>query len=72
MLQAVIVSAVRSPIGRARKGSLVELRPDDLATTIARAALDRVPEFDRGQLDDLMLGCAEPHDEHGFKLARRV
>src|SRR4051794_16104687 len=65
MPEAVIVAAVRSPIGRAVKGSLAGVRPDDLATTIVRAALDQVPQLDPTELDDLHLGCGEPYDEHG-------
>ena len=72
MPEAVIVSAVRTPIGRAHKGSLVDLRPEDLATTVVQAAFDRVPELDPAQVEDLLLGCAEPHDEHGANLARRI
>jgi acetyl-CoA C-acetyltransferase len=72
MAEAVIVAAVRSPIGRARKGSLKDVRPDDLAATIVRAALDRVPELDPADVDDLLLGCGVPGGEHGFNLARVV
>lgn len=72
MAEAVIVAATRSPIGRARKGSLVDVRPDDLAAMTIKAALDQVPALDPATLDDLHLGCAEPHDEHGGNLARRV
>jgi acetyl-CoA C-acetyltransferase len=72
MPEAVIVAAARSPIGRAFKGSLVELRPDDLATAIVAAALGQVPQLDRADVDDLYLGCAEPFDEQGANLARRV
>jgi acetyl-CoA C-acetyltransferase len=72
MPEAVIVSAVRSPIGRAGKGSLVDVRPDDLAATIVQAAFDRVPGLTPADVDDLLLGCAEPSDEHGANLARRV
>src|SRR3954447_26357040 len=57
MPEAVIVSAARSPIGRAFKGSLTGLRPDDLTATIVRAALDKVPELDPTEIDDLYLGC---------------
>ena len=64
MAEAVIVAATRSPIGRARKGSLVDVRPDDLAAMTIKAALDQVPALDPATLDDLHLGCAEPHDEH--------
>ncbi len=72
MPEAVIVAAVRSPIGRAFKGSLVSIRPDDLAVQMVRAALDRVPELDPTDIDDLMLGCGLPGGEQGFNLARVV
>ena len=72
MAEAVIVSVARSPIGRARKGSLATIRPDDLATQIVRAALDQVPELDPTQIDDLMLGCGQPGGESGFNLGRVV
>ena len=72
MAEAVIVSTARSPIGRAAKGSLVTMRPDDLATQIVRAALDKVPELDPGSIDDLMMGCAMPGGESGFNIGRVV
>ncbi len=72
MPEAVIVAAARSPIGRAYKGSLKELRPDDLAARIVRAALDQVPQLDPGRLDDLVLGCGVPGGEQGFNMARVV
>jgi acetyl-CoA C-acetyltransferase len=72
MPEAVIVSAVRSAIGRANKGSLVDVRPEDLAVSTIRAALDRVPQLDPADVEDILLGCAEPHDEHGANMARRV
>ena len=72
MPEAVIVSAARSPIGRAFKGSLTEVRPDDLAATIVRAALDQVPELDPAEIDDLYLGCGLPGGESGFNMARIV
>ncbi|WP_431034294.1 acetyl-CoA C-acetyltransferase [Streptomyces sp. P6-2-1] len=72
MPEAVIVSAARSPIGRAFKGSLKELRPDDLTATIVRAALDKVPELDPHDIDDLMLGCGLPGGEQGNNLGRVV
>ena len=70
--EAVIVATARSPIGRALKGSLSELRPDDLAATIVRAALDKVPQLDPTEIDDLMLGCGLPGGEQGFNLGRVV
>jgi acetyl-CoA C-acetyltransferase len=72
MPEAVIVATARSPIGRAFKGSLIGVRPDDLAATIVRAALDKVPGLDPADIDDLMLGCAEPEGKQGVNMARRV
>ncbi|MEV0943787.1 acetyl-CoA C-acetyltransferase [Micromonospora wenchangensis] len=69
---AVIVATARSPIGRAFKGSLREVRPDDLAATIVQAALDKVPGLDPATIDDLYLGCGLPGGEQGFNLARVV
>jgi acetyl-CoA C-acetyltransferase len=70
--EAVIVATARSPIGRAAKGSLVEMRPDDLAAGIVRAVLDKVPALDPHEIDDLLLGCGLPGGEQGFNLARVV
>ncbi|SHL99455.1 acetyl-CoA C-acetyltransferase [Actinacidiphila paucisporea] len=72
MPEAVIVSAARSPIGRAFKGSLKDLRPDDLAATIISTALAKVPQLDPRDIDDLMLGCGLPGGEQGFNLGRIV
>ena len=72
MPEAVIVSTARSPIGRAGKGSLVSMRPDDLAAQMVRAALDKVPALDPRDIDDLMLGCGQPGGEAGFNIARVV
>jgi len=72
MPEAVIVSMARSPIGRAGKGSLREMRPDDLAAQMVRAALAKVPELNRPDVDDLMLGCGQPAGESGFNMARVV
>src|SRR5450631_4146214 len=72
MREAVIVSTARSPIGRAVKGSLASMRPDDLAVQMVRAALDKVPALDPHDIDDLMLGCGQPGGEGGFNLARVV
>src|SRR3982751_916043 len=72
MPEAVIVATTRSPIGRAFKGSLTELRPDDLATTIIDAALAKVPQLDRALIEDLYLGCGLPGGEQGFNMARVV
>jgi acetyl-CoA C-acetyltransferase len=72
MAEAVIVATARSPIGRAFKGSLKDLRPDDLTATIVRAALDKVPALDPHTIDDIMLGCGLPGGEQGFNMARVV
>ncbi len=72
MPEAVIVSAARSPIGRANKGSLVDMRPDDLTAQMVRAALDQVPELDPADIDDLLLGCGLPGGESGNNMARVV
>ncbi len=72
MPEAVIVSAARSPIGRAFKGSLKDLRPDDLTATIVRAALDKIPALDPKDIDDLYLGCGLPGGESGFNMGRIV
>src|SRR6202012_1007089 len=67
-----IVSTARSPIGRAMKGSLVSMRPDDLAAQMVRAALDKVEGLNPHQIDDLILGCGLPGGEQGFNMARVV
>ncbi|RZQ63528.1 acetyl-CoA C-acetyltransferase [Amycolatopsis suaedae] len=72
MPEAVIVSVARSPIGRAKKGSLADMRPDDLAALMVRAALDKVPQLDPADIDDLMLGCGLPGGESGFNMGRAV
>jgi acetyl-CoA C-acetyltransferase len=72
MPEAVIVATARSPIGRAHKGALRELRPDDLTATIIRAALDKVPQLDASTIDDLYLGCGLPGGEQGFNMGRVV
>jgi acetyl-CoA C-acetyltransferase len=72
MLEAVIVAASRSPIGRAFKGSLREMRADDLTAAMVTAALAQVPQLDPAQIDDLILGCGSPSGEQGYGLARVV
>jgi acetyl-CoA C-acetyltransferase len=72
MPDAVIVAAARSPIGRAFKGSLATIRPDDLTVQMVRAALAQVPALDPATIDDLMLGCGLPGGEQGFNMARIV
>ncbi len=72
MPEAVIVSAARTPIGRANKGSLKDMRPDDLSAFIIQAALDKVPGLNPSEIDDLYLGCGLPGGESGFNMARIV
>ena len=72
MPEAVIVSAARSPIGRAFKGSLKDLRADDLTATVIKTALAKIPELDPKDIDDLMLGCGLPGGEQGNNLGRVI
>ncbi len=72
MPEAVIVSAARTPIGRANKGSLKDFRPDDLSALIVQAALDKVPALDPKTIDDLILGCGLPGGEAGNNMGRNV
>ena len=70
MPEAVLVSAVRTPVGRAPKGALATTRPDDLAATALNGALDKIPALDKNEIDDVILGCAQPEGEQGFNIAR--
>ena len=70
MSEAWIVSAVRTPVGRAYKGSLRATRPDDLAALVIKEALARVPGLDAKEIDDVILGCAMPEGEQGMNVAR--
>jgi acetyl-CoA acyltransferase len=70
MPQAVLVSAVRTPVGRAPRGALSTTRPDDLAALAVGKALERVPAVGKGEIDDVILGCAQPEGEQGWDLAR--
>jgi acetyl-CoA acetyltransferase family protein len=72
MAEAVIVSAVRTPIGRANKGVLKDVRSDDLAAIAVKSALERVPNLDRSLIEDVIIGCAFPEGEQGMNLARLV
>ncbi len=72
MPEAVIVSAARTPIGRAAKGSLVDARPDDLCAFAIRAALAKVPELPESELVDVMIGCGFPQERQGMNLGRRA
>lgn len=70
MPEAVIVATARSPIGRAYKGSLIEVRADDLAAHAINALMEKVPEVDRSSVADVMVGCGLTHHEQGFNMAR--
>jgi acetyl-CoA acyltransferase len=72
MRDAVIVSSVRTAVGKAPRGALRSTRPDDLGAIAVRGALDRVPQLDPREIDDVILGCAMPEAEHGMNLARIV
>jgi acetyl-CoA C-acetyltransferase len=72
MPEPVIVALGRSPIGRAMKGSLVNIRPDDLAAGVVNQVLDRLPQLDRGTIEDLICGCGLPGGEQGFNLGRVI
>jgi acetyl-CoA C-acetyltransferase len=72
MTEAVIVATARSPIGRAMKGSLVDLRPDDMAAQIVRALMEKVPQVSAADVEDLIMGCGQPAGEAGFNIGRMV
>jgi acetyl-CoA acyltransferase len=72
MPEAVLVSAVRTPVGRAPKGALSTTHPGDLAATALSGALDKVPGLDKSEIDDVILGCAQPEGEQGWNVARMV
>lgn len=72
MKDAVIVSAVRTPVGKAKKGGLATVRPDDMAATAIRALLDRTPGLDPNDIEDLVIGCAFPEGEQGMNMARMI
>ena len=70
MREVVIVSAVRTPVGKAYKGTLRATRPDDLAAFAIKGALERVPQLDAKQIEDVIIGCAMPEAEQGMNVAR--
>ena len=72
MREAVIVSAVRTPAGRANKGTYRDTRPEDLGAAAVKAAVERVPGLDPGDIEDLILGCAMPEGEQGLNVARAI
>src|SRR5271165_3560782 len=70
MREVVIVSAVRTPVGKAYKGALRATRPDDLGAVAIKGALDRVPNLDKKEVEDVIIGCAMPEAEQGMNVAR--
>ncbi|HEX2520731.1 MAG TPA: acetyl-CoA C-acyltransferase, partial [Terriglobia bacterium] len=70
MRDAVIVAAVRTPVGKAKKGTLKDMRPDDLAAAVIAEAVKRTPELKPEEIDDVVLGCAMPEAEQGMNVAR--
>jgi acetyl-CoA acyltransferase len=70
MREVIIASSVRTPVGRAFKGTLRATRPDELAAVAIKGALDRVPQLDRKEIEDVILGCAMPEAEQGMNVAR--
>jgi acetyl-CoA acyltransferase len=72
MREVVVALALRTPVGKAPRGSLRQTRPDDLAATVVRALLDRAPRLDPERIDDLILGCAMPEAEQGMNIGRNV
>src|SRR5262249_15887478 len=72
MPEAVIAATARTPIGRARKGSLADVRPEDMASFAVRTALDKVPELDRADVVDVMVGCGMPEERQAMNLRRPV
>ena len=72
MPEAVIVSAVRTPIGRAKKGALQDVRPDDLLAFAIKTAVEKAAGLDAGEIVDVMAGCGFPEQKQGMNLARRA
>jgi len=70
MREVIIASSVRTPVGRAYKGTLRATRPDELAAIAIKGALDRVPQLDKKEIEDVILGCAMPEAEQGMNVAR--
>src|SRR5512140_822854 len=69
---AVIVSAMRTPVGKAKRGGLATVRPDEMAATVIQALLKRTPNLDPAEIDDVVMGCAFPEGEQGLNMARMI
>ena len=72
MKDAVIVSAVRTPVGRAKRGALATVRPDDMAASVIKELLKRTPNLDPQEIEDVVIGCAFPEGEQGLNMARMI
>src|SRR5678815_2371998 len=72
MKEAVIVSAVRTPVGKAKRGGLATVRPDEMAATVIQSLLKRTPNLDPAEIEDVVIGCAFPEGEQGLNLARMI
>src|SRR5687768_12352033 len=72
MTEAVIVATARSPIGRANKGSLTSMRPDDMSAQILKALMEKAPQVQASDVDDVMWGIGQPAGEGGFNIARVI
>ncbi|MBE7432366.1 MAG: acetyl-CoA C-acyltransferase [Anaerolineales bacterium] len=72
MKEAVIVSAVRTPVGKAKRGGLATVRPDEMGATVIKELLNRTPNLDPAQIEDVVLGCAFPEGEQGMNFARTI
>jgi acetyl-CoA acyltransferase len=72
MKEAVIVSAVRTPVGKAKKGGLATVRPDEMSATVLQALLKRTPNLDPAEIEDVVFGCAFPEGEQGMNIARMI
>ncbi|MCC6260235.1 MAG: acetyl-CoA C-acyltransferase, partial [Anaerolineales bacterium] len=70
--EAVIVSAVRTPVGKAKRGGLTTVRPDDMMATVIKELLNRTPNLEPSQIDDVVIGCAFPEGEQGLNMARMI
>ena len=70
MNDAVIVTAIRTPVGKANKGTLKDMRPDDMAAAAIAAAIERTPGLEPSEIEDVILGCALPEAEQGMNVAR--
>jgi acetyl-CoA acyltransferase len=72
MKDAVIVSAVRTPVGKAKRGGLATVRPDEMAATVIQELLERTPKLDPAEVEDVVIGCAFPEGEQGMNMARMI